>query len=168
MNVSAFMRKLKRNSNGWVILSIVGAILALLPSLYILIGLFQKPNENWQHIQQYMLKDYALQSLWLVLGTAVFTVMIGVTLAWLVAAYDFPFRRFLSWAFVLPLAIPPYIAAYTYGSMLSYTGSVQTFMRNVLGLRAARASRMPIATTTTAMTTRMAVHMALPSISVLR
>lgn len=133
MNVSAIVRKLKRNSSGWVILSIVGAILALLPCLYILIGLFRKPNENWLHIQQYMLKDYALQSLWLVLGTAAFTVMIGVTLAWLIAAYDFPLRRFLSWALVLPLAIPPYIAAYTYGSMLSYTGSVQSFMRNVLG-----------------------------------
>ncbi|MFP3381428.1 iron ABC transporter permease, partial [Bacillus sp. SIMBA_069] len=55
------------------------------------------------------------------------------TLAWLIAAYDFPLRRFLNWAFVLPLAIPPYIAAYTYGDMLSYTGSVQTFLRNTFG-----------------------------------
>lgn len=133
MRITGLRGQLKRNSNGWVTLSVVGAFLALLPSLYILIHLFQKPNENWQHIQQYMLKDYALQSLWLVLGTAFFTVLIGVTLAWLVAAYEFPFRRFFAWAFVLPLAIPPYIAAYTYGSMLSYTGSVQKFMRNVLG-----------------------------------
>lgn len=134
MSVTALMRKLKRNSSGWVILSVIGAFMALLPSLYILMGLFHKPNENWEHIRQYMLKDYALQSLWLVLGTGTFTVIVGVTLAWLVAAYEFPFRRFLAWMFVMPLAIPPYIAAYTYGSMLSYTGSVQVFMRNALGL----------------------------------
>lgn len=138
MNISAWfrngMRNGKRKLNGWTIISVIGALAALLPSLYILFGLFRSPNENWQHISQFMLKDYALQSLWLVLGTCACAVIIGVTLAWLVAAYDFPLRRFFSWAFVLPLAIPPYIAAYTYGSMLSYTGSVQVFMRNVLGL----------------------------------
>lgn len=133
MSVAAIWRKLKRQSGGWTILSAVGAILALLPSLYIAINLFRKPNENWQHIRQYMLADYMLESLWLVLGTGFFTVVVGVVLAWLVAAYEFPLRRFFSWAFVLPLSIPPYIAAYTYGSMLSYTGSVQSFMRNVLG-----------------------------------
>ncbi|UHA75886.1 iron ABC transporter permease [Paenibacillus sp. 481] len=119
--------------NGWVALSVLGAFVALLPSLYIFIGLFQQPNDNWQHVKEYVLKDSVIQSLWLVLGTGTFTVVIGVTLAWLVAAYDFPLRRFFNWAFVLPLAIPPYIAAYTYGSMLSYTGSIQTFMRNTLG-----------------------------------
>ncbi len=141
MNVHAWLRNSMRNKlrngkrklNSWKIISVIGAFAALLPSLYILIGLFRKPNENWQHIAEYMLKDYALQSLWLVIGTCALTVIIGVTLAWLVAAYDFPLRRFFSWAFVLPLSIPPYIAAYTYGSMLSYTGSVQTFLRNVLG-----------------------------------
>lgn len=48
----------------------------------------------------------------------IFTVMfiiiiIGTTLAWLISAYDFPFRKFLRWALILPLDIPPYIAAYT-------------------------------------------------------
>ncbi|MEF3309159.1 iron ABC transporter permease [Paenibacillus sp. GYB004] len=133
MKVNTLWRTIKRNSNAWVFLSVAGALAALLPSLYILIGLFRKPNENWQHIQDYLLLDYALESLWLVLGTVFFTVLIGVTLAWLVAAYDFPLRRFFAWAFVLPLAIPPYIAAYTYGDMLSYTGSVQIFFRNVVG-----------------------------------
>lgn len=40
-------------------------------------------------------------------------IIIGTTLAWLISAYDFPFRKFLRWALILPLAIPPYIAAYT-------------------------------------------------------
>ncbi|MFD0680666.1 MULTISPECIES: ABC transporter permease [unclassified Paenibacillus] len=133
MVVSAWLRNLKRFSNGWNLLSIIGAFAALLPSLYIATGLFRSPNENWQHIKDYLLLDYALQSLWLVLGTAACTVLVGVTLAWLIAAYEFPLRRFFTWAFVLPLAIPPYIAAYTYANMLGYTGSVQIFMRNVLG-----------------------------------
>ncbi|WP_424766854.1 ABC transporter permease [Paenibacillus sp. sgz302251] len=134
MNASAAWRNFKRKLNGWMIISVIGALAALVPSLYLLFGLFQAPNENWQHIKEYVVVDAALQSMWLVLGTGSFTVIIGVSLAWLVAAYEFPLRRFFHFVFVLPLAIPPYIAAYTYGNMLSYTGSVQAFMRNVLGI----------------------------------
>lgn len=134
MNFASYVRNIKRNMNGWVALGILGAAVVLLPNFFILANLFRPVNENWQHIKQYMLADYVFQSLQLVLFTGTVTVFIGVALAWLVTAYDFPFRRFFRWAFVLPLAIPPYIAAYTYSSMLSYTGFVQTFMRNQLGI----------------------------------
>ncbi|NHN29762.1 ABC transporter permease [Paenibacillus agricola] len=133
MDVSTLWRNLRRSSNLWVIISVSGALAALLPSIYIMIHLLKPPNENWLQIQTYMLQDYALQSLWLVLGTGACTVLIGLTLAWLTVAYEFPLRRFFAWAFILPLAIPPYIAAYTYSSMLSYTGSIQLFFRNSLG-----------------------------------
>ncbi len=128
------LRNIKRNMNGWVAISLVGVAIVLLPNLYILISLLRRPNENWQHIKEFMLTDYILQSLKLVLFTGLFTVIIGVTLAWLVTAYEFPFKRFFRWAFILPLAIPPYIAAYTYSSMLSYTGTVQKTLRNHFGL----------------------------------
>jgi len=134
MMASISLRNLKRILNGWVILSVIGAIMALIPSLYIFFGLFDKPNENWQQIKEYMLFDSVVQSFYLVVGSVFFSVIIGVSLAWLVAAYDFPMRKFFHFAFLLPLAIPPYIAAYTYGSMLSYTGSIQVFMRNTLGV----------------------------------
>lgn len=54
-----------------------------------------------------------LTSAIVVIFTVMFTIIIGTTLAWLISAYDFPFRKFLRWALILPLAIPPYIAAYT-------------------------------------------------------
>lgn len=120
-------------SAGWRAIAIGGAVLALLPSLYIGAGLLRRTNDNWAHIREYMLLDYALESMRLVLGTGLCAIVLGVTFGWLIAAYDFPGRRFMSWALVLPLAIPPYILAYTYGSMLSYTGAVQSFMRNVMG-----------------------------------
>lgn len=127
-------RNVWRHLNGWMIGTVAGAIAALAPSVYILLGLLGQPTENWPHIREYVLLDAALQSLWMVLGAGGCAVVLGVTLAWLVAAYDFPLRRFCHFVFVLPLALPPYIAAYTYGAMLSYTGSVQAFLRNQLGL----------------------------------
>lgn len=54
-----------------------------------------------------------LTSAIVVIFTVMFIIIIGTTLAWLISAYDFPFRKFLRWALILPLDIPPYIAAYT-------------------------------------------------------
>ncbi|WP_270167656.1 ABC transporter permease [Paenibacillus sp. SYP-B4298] len=127
-------RTMQRQLNGWTIATVAGALAALAPSAYILLGLLAEPTENWPHIRDYVLLDASLQSLWMVLGAGSCAVALGVTLAWLVAVYDFPLRRFCHFVFVLPLALPPYIAAYTYGSMLSYTGSVQAFLRNQLGI----------------------------------
>ncbi len=135
MQARTAWRNVRKQTNGWTMMTVVGALAVLAPSLYLLFGLFGEPGENWKHIQEYVLLDSALYSLQLVLGAGSGAVLLGVALAWFVAAYDFPFRRFFHFAFVLPLAIPPYIAAYTYGAMLGYTGSVQSFMRNQLGMQ---------------------------------
>ncbi len=131
MHFSFLRKNIRRHTNGWLLTSLLGAVVILLPIFSIFISLFQAPNENWQHIKQYLLLDYVLQSIWLVLFTGLFTVLIGVSLAWLISAYDFPMKRFFRVALVLPLAIPPYIAAYTYSTMVSYTGIVQKTIRNV-------------------------------------
>jgi iron(III) transport system permease protein len=130
MAVAKVVREIKRHTNGWLVLSLVGAVVILLPLLPILASLFGPPNENWPHIQAYLLKDYLLESLWLVLLTGGLTALLGVSLAWLIAAYDFPMKRFFRWALMLPLAVPPYVAAYTYSTMFSYTGVVQNTLRS--------------------------------------
>nr|MDA8229215.1 ABC transporter permease subunit [Desulfitobacterium hafniense] len=126
------VRKLKLHINPWSILSFCFVLLIISPNIDILANMFSKPNENWDHIKTYLLKDYILNSLTIISVTGVLTMLIGTLMAWLISAYDFPFRRFFKWALVLPLAIPPYIAAYTYNGILDYTGVVQRFLRNVL------------------------------------
>ncbi|ALS29805.1 ABC transporter permease [Paenibacillus sp. 32O-W] len=128
-------RDIRRRMNGWTISSLIVAAAILLPVFFILVSLAQGPGENWSHIKQYVLKDAVMQSAWLALLTGLFTTGLGVGLAWLTAAYDFPLSRLFRWAFALPLAIPPYIAAYTYSAMLGYTGVVQTTLRNTFGLQ---------------------------------
>ncbi|WEK55456.1 MAG: iron ABC transporter permease [Candidatus Cohnella colombiensis] len=124
------LRGIKQYSNGWTIITLIGAVGILLPILYVLSSLFSSPNTNWIQVKQYLLTDYILGSLKLVAFTGVFATLIGVTLAWLVVGYTFPLQRFFRWALILPLAIPPYIAAYTYRTMTSYTGVVQATLRN--------------------------------------
>ncbi|MEH7384685.1 iron ABC transporter permease [Bacillus sp. JJ1521] len=123
-------RFFQKDFNSWWIISMLGAAVILLPILFIFLSLFQEPNQNWFQIRQYLLKTYVANTLILVLLTGVFTAFLGVTLAWLTSAYDFPLKRFFRWGLLLPLAIPPYIAAYTYRTMFSYTGVIQTTLRN--------------------------------------
>ncbi|MCY9666515.1 iron ABC transporter permease [Paenibacillus alginolyticus] len=129
MKLQTAMRDLRKHANSWMIISIIGAAVLMLPIFYVFVSLFYRPNANWQQIKQFLLKDYVVHSLELVFFTGVWTVIIGVSLAWFVSAYDFPMKRFFRWALVLPLAIPPYIAAYTYTNMMSYTGIVQKTLR---------------------------------------
>lgn len=115
-------------------ISLIGAVVILLPIAFVLFSLFGSPNENWLHVKEYLLLDYVLGSLKLVTYTTVFATILGVTLAWLVAGYTFPLRRFFKWALILPLALPPYIAAFTYRTLTSYTGFIQSTLRNQFGI----------------------------------
>ncbi|SKC84864.1 ABC transporter permease [Maledivibacter halophilus] len=127
-------RDIKHNINIWSILSFIFICLIILPNVNILINLLNKPNENWTHIKTYLLKDYIINSMILVVFTGVFTTIIGIGLSWIILAYNFPARKFFKWALILPLAIPPYIAAYTYNGILDYTGVVQTTLRNYFNI----------------------------------
>lgn len=130
-----FLVKLRRWANGWMILTGMGAAVMLLPILYVLSGLFNAPNDNWLKVKEYLLIDYIAGSVKLTALTVVFAVSLGVLLAWLVAGYRFPLQRFFRWALILPLAVPPYIAAYTYSAMTSYTGIIQVTLRNWFDIR---------------------------------
>ena len=62
------------------------------------------------------------QTLGLMLGVAVFTILAGVPAAWFVTFIDFPGRRHLQWLLLLPLAMPTYIAAYVFAEFLDKAG----------------------------------------------
>jgi iron(III) transport system permease protein len=132
--VSEFARQHK----GWTTVSLLSAACVVLPILSVFWHGLRPAGENWAHIRQHMLWDHVPPTIRLVIFTGASSALLGAALAWLVAAHDFPLRRLLRWALALPLAIPPYIAAYTYANMLSYTGIVQQTLRGA-GIRANQA-----------------------------
>lgn len=129
------IRQLRLNLDLWALMSLVFVLLILLPNLSILVNVFGEANENWHHIKEYLLRDYVANTLTIVVFTGLFSVLLGTSLAWMVSIYDFPLRSFLKWGLILPLSIPPYIAAYTYSGLLNYTGVIQTFLRNSFAIR---------------------------------
>ncbi len=131
------LKRFKKGSPLWYILTAVLIILLLIPNLNILINVFSPGGENWEHVKKYLIYDYFNNTLVLILFAGFLSALLGSVLAWLIAAYDFPGRDFLSWGLILPLAIPPYIGAYVYVGMFNYTGTIQVFFRNTLGVNIA-------------------------------
>jgi iron(III) transport system permease protein len=76
-------------------------------------------------------------------GVGVLVLVIGTGCAWLVTACDFPGRRVLHWALLLPLAMPTYIVAFAYLDLLHPIGPVQGAIRWLLGFENPRQFRLP-------------------------
>ena len=85
------------------------------------------------HLWRTVIPEYVSHSVWLMLGVAVGVITLGVSTAWLTTSCRFPGQKILSWALLLPLAMPAYITAYTYTGMLDYSGPVQDTLRSFFG-----------------------------------
>ncbi|WGS64367.1 ABC transporter permease [Marinitoga aeolica] len=103
-------------------------LLISLPIFIIIYNLITPSNENWNHIYNYLLRDYVINSIKLVLGTGILSAIVGISSAWFISYYEFPLRKHFEWLLILPLTIPPFIGAYVYAGMLSYTGTIQTLL----------------------------------------
>lgn len=111
------------------------AAMVLAPVVAILALALSGTGDVWPHLAANVIPRSAVTTGWLLVMVAGATASIGVTAAWLVVAYDFPLRRLLAWALVLPLAVPPYLAAYAFAEFFHFTGPVQTAIRDMFGFR---------------------------------
>lgn len=99
-----------------------------IPILTIGFKLFGGPGESWNHIVDYVLFDYLKNSFLLALFCSIIVILFGVTTAWLVSRFEFPFRKQLEWLLILPLSVPAYIMAYAYAGVFGYSGIFSKFM----------------------------------------
>ncbi|MGL4094208.1 ABC transporter permease [Agrobacterium cavarae] len=112
--------------------------LVAMPLIAIFVIALTGGTNGWQHLIANVLPRSGAQTLLLLVMTGAFTTITGVTTAWLVTMFDFPFRRLLSFALVLPLAIPSYLAAYAFGEFLDFAGPVQSALRALFGYQTIR------------------------------
>lgn len=106
------------------------------PLLAIGAAWFHLDAAGWQTLRDMadtVLPRYALTSLCLCLGVGVGVALVGTGAALAVTVFDFPGRRFMEWALLLPLAVPPYVVAYGYTDFLQFSGPLQTALRDATG-----------------------------------
>ncbi|OHV85995.1 iron ABC transporter permease [Ensifer sp. LCM 4579] len=116
----------------------LSSAIVLMPILAIAWLAVSGGNADWPHLVENVVPRAVMRTLLLVALTGAFTALIGILTAWLAATCDFPMRRLLSAALVLPLAIPVYLAAYAFGEFLTFTGPVQGLVRALFGFQTSR------------------------------
>ena len=117
----------------WQLAALLLAGLVMAPLGVVLFSVFSGASDVWLHFVHTILLTLLTNTIWLLLGVALGTAFLGVSLAWLIAACDFPGRKWLDWALMLPLSLPPYVVAFVGIGLLDFTGPVQTELRAWLG-----------------------------------
>lgn len=107
----------------------IAVALVALPVLAVFSAWTQIDADLWQHFFATQLPQLLTNTFFLLLGVGFGVVVTGVSLAWLVSQYDFPGRRWLEWALMLPMALPAYVMAFVVLGLFEYSGPVQTWMR---------------------------------------
>ena len=126
-----FLKKLYQTQ---VIFPFLIFLVFLSPLLVVLSSLLGNYSDNWTHLVTYVLDSYIYNSIFLVLGVSVISLALGVGTAWVISNYNFSGRRLFDWALILPLAVPPYILAYTFTGLFDSFGSANNLVREIFSL----------------------------------
>lgn len=127
----------KQRINSWSVSAVCCALLLLAPLVAVFVGVFQ-PTAELQHLVGTVLPGYLLNTLILVLGVSLVSILFALPTAWFVATYEFPTRRFWKWALVMPLAVPTFASAFTYFDVLEWSIPLIIKVRQAWGFDASR------------------------------
>ncbi|MFP6875143.1 MAG: iron ABC transporter permease [Verrucomicrobiales bacterium] len=101
--------------SAWWIGATLIALLIAVPLAVVVVTLFDAPSDAWREVVGYgVLGTYVQGTVIMLLGTGLLASVFGIGAAWTVTVWEFPGRRFFSLALMFPMAIPTYVAAYSY------------------------------------------------------
>lgn len=120
-------------TNRWYPITFAVAALVLLPISVLLLSWAEIDREIWSHLWETQMARLLGNTLVLVAGVGVGVTVLGVSLAWLTSLCEFPGRRWLDWALMLPFAVPAYVLAFVFVGLLDFSGPVQTLLREWFG-----------------------------------
>lgn len=113
----------------WYFFAFLCSTLVLLPLVVLLLSWHQVDLEIWGHLWDTQMPRLLKNTFTLLIGVGIGVTLVGVSLAWLISLCDFPGRRWLDWALMLPFAIPAYVLAFVFVGLLDFSGPLQTALR---------------------------------------
>lgn len=119
-----------------MLLWVVGLLLAL-PVLCVLASWLQWDSESLALLRNMfatVLPEYFGTTVLLCVLVSIGVTSMGAACAAAVTLFDFPLRRTLEWALLLPLAMPAYVVAYAYTDFLQFSGPLQVWLRSTFDL----------------------------------
>ncbi len=108
---------------------LVAAIMSI-PVIYVIWRSLFAGTDRWLRLLDERIPQLLWNTLSLTAVVTVTTVILGVSLAWLVMRTDLPGRRMWHWLLALPLVVPPYVGAVTYIIVLGRSGWVQIWWKS--------------------------------------
>jgi iron(III) transport system permease protein len=114
----------------WILATLAITLVILVPIFIVILEFFYPSTAIWQHFITSLIPGYFVNSILLLAGAGICTFILGTGTAWLVSMYNFPGRKLLSWALVMPITIPAWILGFTWVGMLDYTSPLYTFLRD--------------------------------------
>ncbi len=105
--------RLRRVTDRWGVAVVLVAGILLLPLLAVL-SYLGRDSAEWEHLVSTVFGGYLRNTLILVFAVTAVVLLMAIPPAWIVTNYEFPGRTLFSWALVLPLAIPTYVAAFVF------------------------------------------------------
>ena len=117
----------------WYPIAFAIAALVLLPLSVLLLSWHEVDGQIWAHLWDTQMPRLIGNTLLLVSGVGAGVLLLGVSLAWLTSLCEFPGRRWLDWALMLPFAIPAYVLAFVFVGLLDFAGPLQSLARDWFG-----------------------------------
>ena len=118
-----------KSFNLWILFSLFIAFFLSFPILSLIFNVVLNYNSEWNIVLNIEIWNYLFNSICIIFFQSIFVAFFGVISAWIVTRYDFPLRRIIDLFLLLPLSIPPYVAAIAYGELFDYSSYSQIFFR---------------------------------------
>ncbi len=119
--------------NIWYISSFLISLFVIIPVVTVFFSYFENTSDYSELLKNTFLFEYISNSLILLLGVLIMTLIIGVTTAYLVSFYSFHFSNFFKWALILGFAVPPYIYAYSLTAFFENYGTAYSILKSLFG-----------------------------------
>ena len=122
-----------KNLNIWFFLSLLISFVVLIPILTVFSSFFENTSNYYEVLKNTFLKEYILNSIFLLISVLILTFLLGTGSAYLVSFYKFPGSDFFKWALILSFAVPPYIYAYSLTAFFENYGTAFTVLTFIFG-----------------------------------
>lgn len=115
-------------SAGLLVISLLGAVIMLVPVVYVFIIAFEADFSRWAQLFNVRIPRLWWNTFYLAGAVTATTIVLGVGLSFLTSRTDLPGRNTFHWLLALPLVIPPYIGALAYILLLGPRGWISTYL----------------------------------------
>lgn len=117
----------------WTVTSWLAALMVVTPVAFLAASILRPSGDVWRQQWDTRLPGQLIDTVILLVGVSLGSLVLGCGLAWLTSAYRFPGSRLFGWLLISPLAMPTYVLGFVTLSVAGFTGPIQGWWRDRFG-----------------------------------